>query len=83
MSLRQIDESTLCGLFTEVLGVPEVDPQDSFFDLGGHSLSVSKLVRLIRTRLEITITMHEVYENPTPASLAKHINETAAVGAEG
>lgn len=75
MISEKIKETTLCELFAEVLGVPGVDPDDSFFDLGGHSLSVSKLVRLIRTRLDITIQMRVVYDNRTPAQLAKHINE--------
>jgi nonribosomal peptide synthetase DhbF len=75
MISEKIKETTLCDLFAEVLGVPGVEADDSFFDLGGHSLSVSKLVRLIRTRLEITISMRVVYDNRTPALLAKHINE--------
>ena len=75
MISEKIKEATLCDLFAEVLGVPGVDPDDSFFDLGGHSLSVSKLVRLIRTRLDITIQMRVVYDHRTPAQLAKHINE--------
>ncbi|WP_117213049.1 acyl carrier protein [Allorhizocola rhizosphaerae] len=83
MISHRIEETTLCGLFAEVLGVPEIDPNDSFFDLGGHSLSVSKLVRLMRTRQEIDITMRVVYDNPTPASLAKHINAAETVGAKG
>lgn len=76
MTVSQIEENELRSLFAEVLGLPEVDGRDSFFDLGGHSLSVSKLVRLIRTRLGVKISMHLVYENPTPESLAKHMNLT-------
>jgi acyl carrier protein len=75
MISEKITEATLCDLFAEVLGVPGVEPGDSFFDLGGHSLTVSKLVRLIRTRLEVTIPMRAVYDNRTPALLAKHINQ--------
>ncbi|WP_373195937.1 phosphopantetheine-binding protein, partial [Mycobacterium marinum] len=45
---RDQREAVLAGLFAEVLGVAQVGIDDRFFDLGGHSLSVTRLVARIR-----------------------------------
>src|SRR5690606_25792131 len=37
-------EELLCGLFSEVLGVPDVGGDDNFFDLGGDSIISIQLV---------------------------------------
>ena len=72
MTVQEAQE-TLCRLFAEVLGIPEIDPQDGFFDLGGHSLLASKLVRRIRTEYGVRIPLRRVYDAPTPEALAQHL----------
>ncbi|MEC3980958.1 Pls/PosA family non-ribosomal peptide synthetase [Amycolatopsis sp. H20-H5] len=63
------DETTawLLGLWRDLLG-SDVGMHDDFFDLGGASLAVARLVSLLRERFpDVTVT--DVYSNPTPATL--------------
>jgi acyl carrier protein len=70
-------EQELCALFTEVLGVPGIEPQDSFFDLGGHSLLASKLVKRVHERYGVRITLRSFYEDPTAQAVATHLEQAA------
>ncbi|GAA2084311.1 hypothetical protein GCM10009801_45360 [Streptomyces albiaxialis] len=62
-------EETLCGIFREVLALDEVGADDSFFDLGGDSISSIQLVSRA-LRADLLITAQDVFTHRTPAALA-------------
>ncbi|WP_079194415.1 non-ribosomal peptide synthetase [Streptomyces sp. CB02923] len=62
-------EKELCALFADVLGVERVGLDDSFFDLGGQSLSAMRLISRIRGRHGVDLTVGEFFDMPTPAEL--------------
>ncbi|GIE30579.1 hypothetical protein Ait01nite_036240 [Actinoplanes italicus] len=66
-------ERELCGIFAEVLGIPEVGVDDDFFDLGGQSLNALRLVNRIKVVLGVPVRVDAVFDDPTVAGLAARI----------
>jgi amino acid adenylation domain-containing protein len=66
-------EKLLCELFAEVLGVERVGVDDSFFDLGGHSLLSAVLVARLEERFGITISLREFLADPSVGGIAGRI----------
>jgi len=64
-------EAQLIGIFEEVLNQKPIGLFDSFFALGGHSLSAIRLLSRIRAKLSLDPPLRLLFEKPTPASLAK------------
>ncbi|MBM7774548.1 amino acid adenylation domain-containing protein [Actinokineospora baliensis] len=68
-------QRTLCRLFGEVLEVPAVGLDDSFFDLDGQSLLAMRLVGRIRAALGGDLSISDLFDAPTPAELDKRFDQ--------
>ncbi|AXX31941.1 amino acid adenylation domain-containing protein [Actinosynnema pretiosum subsp. pretiosum] len=70
-------EEILCALFRRTLGVDRVGIDDSFFALGGHSLSAVRLISRIRSALGVEVDIRSVFASPSPAGLARVVADSA------
>jgi amino acid adenylation domain-containing protein len=68
-------EEELASLFAEVLGVDRIGIDDDFFESGGHSLRLTRLVWRIHESLGIDVPIRTVYQYPTVAELATQLSE--------
>jgi acyl carrier protein len=69
-------EETLVGIWCKVLSTQQVSVDDNFFDLGGHSLLVTRVLNAVREIYSIDLPMRMFFESPTVAALAEQL-ETA------
>ncbi|BBY01679.1 non-ribosomal peptide synthetase [Mycobacterium seoulense] len=71
-------ERRIAALFSALLGHDRVGVDDSFFDLGGHSLVATKLVTAIRSECGVELSIRDVFELATVALLAERVDQLSS-----
>jgi len=67
-------EVALAGFFSELLGQSDIYREDSFHDLGGHSLKAMMLFSRIAAHFGLTLDFRDLQSNPTLTELAAAID---------
>ncbi|WP_037110548.1 non-ribosomal peptide synthetase, partial [Rhodococcoides fascians] len=75
-------EHTLARVFSEVLHLGDdvvLSVNDNFFRLGGHSLLASGVVSGVNAAMDVSLSLREVFDNPTIAELARVVGDASRV----
>jgi acyl carrier protein len=63
-------EIELANIWAEVLGLDRVGIHDNFFDLGGHSLTATRVVSQVIKKFQLEIPLQSLFVAPTVAEMA-------------
>ena len=77
---RNDEEQAVADVFAEVLNLPEIHIQDSFFDLGGDSITAIRLISRINRRMDWSLQVGDLYRAPTVEGLIQQSKRSASDG---
>lgn len=70
-------ERQIAAVWCEVLGREVVSTRDNFFDLGGHSLLLTRVLAALRDSVAPELSMLTLFRHPTVHALAAALSERA------
>ncbi len=74
-------QGALVEIWGELLRVDGLSVYDDFFELGGHSLLATQVISRIRARLGVDVSLRDLFEHPTVATLAGWLTARSPVPA--
>jgi len=72
---RNKTENVIAETWQDLLDVSNIGINDSFFDLGGHSLLVVKMLRRLKKSFTEDLTIVDLFQYPSIASLAEFLGK--------
>ncbi|MFF1906908.1 amino acid adenylation domain-containing protein [Kitasatospora sp. NPDC058218] len=67
--------TAVLGVWAEVLGLPDLGPEDDLFELGGHSLTIIQITARIRDLLGVELDFDVFFATPTPLGIAAAVRD--------
>lgn len=85
VSPSNITEEKIVEIWSEVLGLPEsiISADKSFYDLGGHSLSVATMLNRVHRVFNIKLSFQDFFKKRTIRLMAEHIKLSKWLTDEG
>jgi len=63
-------EKAIADIWKKSLGIEQVSIEDSFFDIGGHSLLAMRVLSRLQETFEVDLQLRELFESPSVTELA-------------
>jgi acyl carrier protein len=70
----------VADIWREILGLESVGICDDLFDLGGHSLTITRIATRIRSRMGIEVPLTVFYDTPTILGIASAVERARRGG---
>lgn len=75
MASRNSMEEQFVQIWQELLAKDRIGIHDDFFLLGGDSIKILRMLSEVKKRLQLSLSISEIYKNTTIAGIVTHINE--------
>jgi natural product biosynthesis luciferase-like monooxygenase protein len=75
MAPRNNTEQELAAIWQTILNKKQVGVKDKFFDIGGNSLNVVQLSRMLKQNMDVTISILDLFKYTTIGDLAAVIDQ--------
>ncbi|PHM70061.1 Amino acid adenylation [Xenorhabdus kozodoii] len=66
-------EQQVAAILQSLLGLEQIGRHDSFFDLGGNSLSIIQLMARLRDKFQLEVSIQDIFTHPELSELAELI----------
>jgi amino acid adenylation domain-containing protein len=71
-------EQNIADIWSQVLRIEQIGIEDSFFDLGGHSLSATQVISRLRQFFQLDLPLRYLFDFPTIGQLSEVITQKLA-----
>jgi amino acid adenylation domain-containing protein len=78
VSPRTDVESAVADILKQLLQIGQLDVNDNFFVLGGHSLLGTQIIVRVRERFGVELALRHVFEAPTVAGISAEVERQVA-----
>jgi non-ribosomal peptide synthetase component F len=75
-------EQRVAEIWERVLGIEAIGMNDNFFDLGGHSLSASRVITRVVQTFQLELSIKDLFASPNVAAMAKVIAKSQMMKAD-